>query len=134
MVFDSFLGDWFFSRHPFLLLFRSLDPDNTGCIEEFAFRKIMKNKEGVSDNDINEMIAGENFFFVGNLTDKNKLELSFSNIAKKYYFGQIFHKWGGVSPFPENNQFYLPGELDQKETGLLNKPIFGLVWSHKKKV
>ena len=52
----------------------------------------MKNKEGVSDNDINEMIAGENFFFVGNLTDKNKLELSFSNIAKKYYFGQIFHK------------------------------------------
>merc|ERR1711915_291517 len=37
-------------------VFRSFDPTDSGEISEERFRKIMKNKEGVSDEDINEMI------------------------------------------------------------------------------
>ena len=41
------------------LCFRSLDPTNSGEISEERFRKIMKNKEGVPDEDIEEMIEGD---------------------------------------------------------------------------
>ena len=44
-----------------LFFFRSFDPTDSGEISEERFRKIMKNKEGVSDEDINEMIDGRNF-------------------------------------------------------------------------
>ena len=61
--------------------FRSLDPESTGFIEELTFRKIMKSKEGISDNDVNEMIAGEVFTYVLNDTDHLKLSL-FSEYRK----------------------------------------------------
>ena len=37
---------------------RSFDPNNTGKISEHRFMKIMKSKENVAEEDINEMIAG----------------------------------------------------------------------------
>ena len=37
---------------------RSFDPNNTGQISEERFIKIMKSKENVTEEDINEMIAG----------------------------------------------------------------------------
>ena len=40
-------------------VFRIFDPHNTGTIEEEQFRKIMRSKQGVPDEDIEEMIDGE---------------------------------------------------------------------------
>jgi len=40
-----------------LEIFRSFDPNNTGKISEHRFMKIMKSKENVAEEDINEMIA-----------------------------------------------------------------------------
>ena len=40
-------------------LFRSFDPENTGKIGEKQFRKIMKSKEGIPDDDVNEMLNGK---------------------------------------------------------------------------
>ena len=42
-----------------LEVFRIFDPHDTGTIEEEAFRKIMQDKQGVTDEDIEEMIEGE---------------------------------------------------------------------------
>ena len=42
-----------------LEVFRIFDPHDTGTIEEEAFRKIMQSKQGVTDEDIEEMIEGE---------------------------------------------------------------------------
>ena len=42
----------------FQYICRSLDPGHTGEISEEKFRKIMRNKEGVPDEDIEEMIEG----------------------------------------------------------------------------
>ena len=39
-------------------IFRSLDPTNSGEISEEKFMKIMKNKEGVPEEDVDEMIEG----------------------------------------------------------------------------
>merc|ERR1712025_742695 len=36
--------------------FRSIDPTNSGEISEAKFRTIMKNKEGMADEDVDEMI------------------------------------------------------------------------------
>ena len=41
------------------LCFRSLDPTNSGEISEEKFRKIMKDKEVIRDEDIEEMIEGD---------------------------------------------------------------------------
>ena len=41
------------------LSFRSLDPTNSGKMIGEKFRKIMKNKEVVPDEDIEEMIVGD---------------------------------------------------------------------------
>ena len=41
------------------LSFRSLDPTNSGKMIGEKFRKIMKNKEGIPDEDIDEMIEGD---------------------------------------------------------------------------
>ena len=41
------------------ILLRSLDPTNSGEISEDKFRKIMTNKEGVPDEDVDEMIQGD---------------------------------------------------------------------------
>ena len=40
-------------------VFGIFDPHNTGTIEEEQFRKIMRSKQGVPDEDIEEMIDGE---------------------------------------------------------------------------
>jgi len=39
-----------------LEVFRIFDPHNTGTIEEEAFRKIMRSKQSVTDEEIEEMI------------------------------------------------------------------------------
>ena len=38
--------------------FRLFDPHNTGTIDEGQFVKILKSKQGISDEDIAEMIEG----------------------------------------------------------------------------
>jgi len=40
-------------------LFRSFDPGNTGKIGEVQFRKIMKSKEAIPDEDVEEMLSGK---------------------------------------------------------------------------
>jgi hypothetical protein len=40
------------------LPFRSFDPGNTGKIGELQFRKIMKSKEAIPDEDVEEMLSG----------------------------------------------------------------------------
>ena len=40
------------------LPFRSFDPGNTGKIGEVQFRKIMKSKEAIPDEDVEEMLSG----------------------------------------------------------------------------
>ena len=40
-------------------VFSSLDPENTGVIQELQFRKIMRSKQGISDTDVDEMIGGK---------------------------------------------------------------------------
>ena len=40
---------------------RSFDKTNTGLISEAQFRKIMRSKETVDEEDINEMIEGEEY-------------------------------------------------------------------------
>ena len=40
---------------------RTFDPHNSGQIGETEFRKIMKSKEGIPDEDIEEMLEGEQF-------------------------------------------------------------------------
>ena len=40
---------------------RSFDKTNTGLISEAQFRKIMRSKESVDEEDINEMIEGEEY-------------------------------------------------------------------------
>ena len=40
---------------------RSFDKTNTGPISEAHFRKIMRSKESVDEEDINEMIEGEKY-------------------------------------------------------------------------
>ena len=52
---------------------RSLDPENTGFVEEIIFRKMMKSKEGISDNDVNEMLAGEKNIIANFFTSSLKL-------------------------------------------------------------
>ena len=52
--------------------FRSFDPHNTGQIPEKKFIKIMKSKENVSDEDINEMIAEYKGFSIGAPKDGNQ--------------------------------------------------------------
>ena len=42
-----------------IISIRSLDPKNSGEISLEKFRKIMKNKEGFTDEDVDEMIEGE---------------------------------------------------------------------------
>ena len=42
-----------------LEVFRIFDPHNTGTIEEEAFRKIMRSKQSVTDEEIEEMIEGK---------------------------------------------------------------------------
>jgi Ca2+-binding EF-hand superfamily protein len=37
---------------------RSFDPGNTGKIGEVQFRKIMKSKEAIPEEDIEEMLSG----------------------------------------------------------------------------
>ena len=41
-----------------IISIRSLDPKNSGEISLEKFRKIMKNKEGFTDEDVDEMIEG----------------------------------------------------------------------------
>ena len=40
---------------------RSFDKTNTGLISEAQFRKIMRSKESVDEEDVNEMIEGEEY-------------------------------------------------------------------------
>ena len=40
-------------------VFRLFDPHNTGQLEEGQFRKILSSKQGITDEDIEEMIAGK---------------------------------------------------------------------------
>ena len=40
---------------------RLFDPHNTGQIEEDQFRKILSSKQGITEEDIEEMIAGTTF-------------------------------------------------------------------------
>ena len=40
-------------------MFRIFDPHNTGTIEEEVFRKIMRSKQSVTDEEIEEMIEGK---------------------------------------------------------------------------
>ena len=42
-----------------LEVFRIFDPHNTGTIEEEVFRKIMRSKQSVTDEEIEEMIEGK---------------------------------------------------------------------------
>jgi Ca2+-binding EF-hand superfamily protein len=42
--------------------FRSFDPGNTGKIGELQFRKIMKSKEAIPDEDVEEMLSGGQIF------------------------------------------------------------------------
>ena len=46
------------SEEMLLEVFKLFDPHNTGVIEEDQFRKIMSSKQGISDEDIEEMIEG----------------------------------------------------------------------------
>ena len=39
-------------------VFRLFDPQNTGQIEEQHFRKILSSKEGITEEDIEEMVGG----------------------------------------------------------------------------
>ena len=39
-------------------VFRLFDPHNTGQIEEQHFRKILGSKEGITEEDIEEMVGG----------------------------------------------------------------------------
>ena len=39
-------------------VFRLFDPHNTGQIEEEQFRKILSSKEGITEEDIEEMVGG----------------------------------------------------------------------------
>ena len=39
-------------------VFRLFDPHNTGQIEEQHFRKILSSKEGITEEDIEEMVGG----------------------------------------------------------------------------
>ena len=41
-----------------ILSFRIFDPHNTGTIDEEQFRKIMKSKQGIPEEDVEEMIDG----------------------------------------------------------------------------
>ena len=43
---------------------RTFDPANSGHIGENEFRKIMKSKEGIPDEDIEEMLEGEGLTFI----------------------------------------------------------------------
>ena len=43
---------------------RSFDPRNTGKISEEQFRKIMKSKETIEEEDVNDMIQGINVIFI----------------------------------------------------------------------
>ena len=43
---------------------RTFDPANSGHIGENEFRKIMKSKEGIPDEDIEEMLEGEQFTLI----------------------------------------------------------------------
>ena len=43
---------------------RTFDPHNSGQIGETEFRKIMKSKEGIPDEDIEEMLEGKTFLLV----------------------------------------------------------------------
>ena len=61
------------------MFLRTFDPANSGHIGENEFRKIMKSKEGIPDEDIEEMLEGDwltfyqvdlNFTF--KLTDTNR--------------------------------------------------------------
>ncbi len=40
------------------LLCRSLDPEHTGKIDENHFRKMMKSKEAIPEQDIEDMLQG----------------------------------------------------------------------------
>jgi hypothetical protein len=42
-----------------LFCVRSFDPGNTGKIGEVQFRKIMKSKEAIPDEDVEEMLSGK---------------------------------------------------------------------------
>ena len=56
---------------------RLFDPHNTGTIDEGQFVKILKSKQGISDEDIAEMIEGKlanvylTHFFIYNLGSVN---------------------------------------------------------------
>ena len=53
------LGQWALLLNFYKLCFRYLDHTNSVEISEQMFRKIMKNKEVVPDEDIEEMIVGD---------------------------------------------------------------------------
>ena len=69
---------------------RSFDPHNTGQIPEKKFIKIMKSKENVSDEDINEMIAEYKGFSIGAPKDGNQ-EPSIIYKGTKRILNQIFY-------------------------------------------
>ena len=39
--------------------FRSFDPEETGKIDELQFRKIMRSKEAIPEEDVEEMLSGD---------------------------------------------------------------------------
>ena len=43
-----------------LYLFRSFDPHQTGKIDEKQFRRIMRSKEAIPEEDVEEMLTGRN--------------------------------------------------------------------------
>ena len=56
-------------------VFRLFDPHNTGQIEEQHFRKILSSKEGITEEDIEEMVGG------------NTITITITIVKVNYRFG-----------------------------------------------
>jgi len=67
-------------------IFRSLDLQNTGQISEKRFIKIMKTKENVSDEDINEMLEEYKKLYAVKFVDDGRE----SNIVYKDFINRLY--------------------------------------------